>query len=178
MSEVCLARIVRPWGRRGEVRAAVLTDFPERLLKLRRVLLGGGKKEPQPAVIRSARLEPSRRFAVFHFEGCDSIEAAGRLVGLDVQIPLAERAPLPPGTYYVNDLVGCEVLEPGGRRLGRVRDVQATGEEMPGTPILSVDTPSGELLVPMAAEICREIDLEKRRIIVELPEGLGDLNRE
>ena len=103
---------------------------------------------------------------------------AGRLVGLFVQIPLAERAPLPPGTYYVTDLTGCQVVEPGGRVLGRVRDVQGTGEATRGTSILVVDTPSGELLVPMAAEICREIDLEARKIVVVLPEGLGELNRE
>ena len=66
MSEVSLARIVRPWGRRGEVRAAVLTDFPDRLLKLRRALLGDGKSEPRAIAIRSCRLEPSRRFAIFH----------------------------------------------------------------------------------------------------------------
>jgi 16S rRNA processing protein RimM len=178
VSEVSLARIVRPWGRRGEVRAAVLTDFPDRLLKLRRALLGDGKSQPRAIAIRSCRLEPSRRFAIFHFEGCDSIEAAQPLVGLYVQIPLAERAPLPPGTYYVTDLTGCQVVEPGGRVLGRVRDVQGTGEATRGTSILVVGTPRGELLVPMAAEICREIDLEGRKIVVVLPEGLGELNRE
>jgi 16S rRNA processing protein RimM len=178
VSEVSLARIVRPWGRRGEVRAAVLTDFPERLAELRDVLLGNGRSAPRPAVIRSCRIEPSRRFAVIHFEGCDSIEQAERLVGLDVQIPLDQRAPLPPGSYYVTDLVGCQVLDPGGRVLGRVRDVQATGETIEGTPIVVVDTPGGELLVPLAAEICREIDLKARRIVVVLPEGLGQLNRE
>ncbi len=99
-------------------------------------------------------------------------------MGLYVQIPLAERAPLPPGSYYVSDLIGCEVVEPGGRVLGRVRDVETTGETTRGTSILVVATPNGELLVPMAAEICREIDLEKRRIVVVLPEGLRELNRE
>jgi 16S rRNA processing protein RimM len=178
VNEVSLARIVRPWGHRGEVRAAVLTDFPERLVELRRVLLGDGKSEPRRAVIRSARLEPSRRFAVIHFEGCDSIDDARRLVNLYVQIPFADRAPLPPGRYYVGDLINCDVVEPGGRVLGRVRDVEATGETTVGTPVVIVDTPKGELLVPLAAEICREIDLEKRRIVVVLPEGLEELNRE
>ncbi|MDE3137123.1 MAG: 16S rRNA processing protein RimM [Acidobacteriota bacterium] len=178
MNEVSLARIVRPWGHRGEVRAAILTDFPERLLRLRRVLLGDGRGEPCAAIIRSCRLEPSRRFAVLHFEGCDSIDDARRLVNFYVQIPLAEREPPPPGSYYVGDLMGCEVVEPGGRVIGRVRDVQATGETTAGAPLVIVDTPEGELLVPLAAEICREIDLEKRRIVVALPAGLGDLNRE
>lgn len=173
-----MARIVRPWGRRGEVRAAVLTDFPERLVKLGDVLLGGANRVPRHARVRSCRLEPSGRFAIFHFEGSDSIGDAERLVGLDVQIPVSERAPLPDGSYYVDDLVGCEVRETAGRVLGRVREVEPTGEAARGTPVLVVETASGELLVPLAAEICREIDLASRRILVRLPEGLGELNRE
>ncbi len=176
---ISLARIVRPQGRRGEVRAEVLTDFPERLPQLRHALLGGNG-EPRAVAILSCRLEPSRRFAVFHFEGSQSIDDAERLVGLEVQVPISERAPLPSGSYYISDLVGCEVFEAGADEpLGRVRDVQKTGEETAGTPILVVDSATGgELLVPLAAEICREIDTEKRRIVVTLPEGLAELNRE
>ena len=177
MTGISLARIVRPQGRRGEVRAAILTDFPDRLLELRRAYLSGGAGEPRAVAIRSCRLEPSRRFAIFHFEGSDSIDEAERLVGLDVQVALSDRLPLPRGTYYVGDLVGCQVVDRGGV-IGRVSDVQPTGEETPGTPLLVVETPAGELLVPLAAEICREIDTEARRIVVELPEGLGELNRQ
>ncbi len=161
------------------MRARVLTDFPDRLTRLREALLGG-RGTPRPAVIRSCRIEPSRRFAVFHFSGCDSIEDAERLVGCEVQVPASRRQPLPPGTYYAGDLVGCEVIESGaGRRWGRVREVQATGEEVAGAPILVVERDDGgELLVPMAAEICTEIDLAGRKIAVLLPEGLAELNRE
>jgi len=117
--------------------------------------------------------------AVFHFEGSQSIDDAKKLIGFEVQIPLADRTPLPAGSYYVSDLVGCEALEKGsGRLLGRVTGVQFTGEKTPGTPLLVVETPQGELLIPMASDICREIDAASRRIEVALPEGLGELNRE
>jgi 16S rRNA processing protein RimM len=176
---VSLARIVRPQGRRGEVAAAVLTDFPERLLKLRRAFLWDGSSEPRPVQIRSCRLEPSRRVAVFHFEGSDSIDDAKRLVGLEVQIPIEDRLPLPPGSYYITDLIGCDVFAPGSATpLGRVSDVQPTGDKTPGTPLLVIQTPGGELLVPLAVEICREINPAGRRIVVVLPEGLAGLNRD
>lgn len=179
MTRVSLARIVRPQGRRGEVRASVLTDFPERLLSLRRAFLWDGAGEPRSVAILSCRLEPSRQTAVFHFEGSHSIDDAKKLVGLEIQIPLAERAPLPAGSYYISDLTGCEVFEhASGLLLGRVADVQLIGEETPGTPLLLVETPQGELMVPLAAEICREIDTTRRRIVVLLPEGLEKLNRE
>jgi 16S rRNA processing protein RimM len=95
-----------------------------------------------------------------------------------VQIPFAERMQLPSGTYYVTDLIGCEVREKNGAMVGRVRDVQFIGEGLAGTPILAVDSPRGELLIPLAQEICVTIDVAARRIEVVLPEGLLELNRD
>jgi ribosomal 30S subunit maturation factor RimM len=59
--------------------------------------------------------------------------------------------------------------------LGQVRDVYFPGDGQPGTPLLALDTPQGELLVPLAEDICKKIDLFARRIEVLLPEGLRDL---
>lgn len=171
---VTLARILRPHGRHGEVAAEILTDFPERLKSLREVFLSDGATSRRMAV-RGCALHKGQ--ALFHFEGCDSISAAERLRGLEVQVPLAERVPLPAGRHYVTDLMGCEICERGTReRLGVVRDVQFTGEETVGTPLLVVETPRGELLIPFAEEICIRIDSAVRRIEVALPDGLRELN--
>ena len=174
-----LARVLRPHGRRGEVAAEILTDFPERLTKLASIELWDGRSEPRHARVRSCWLSHSRGGqAIFHFEGVDSIDDARKIVGLEVQIPLSQRVPLPSGSYYVTDLIGCQVRERGGASLGRVSDVQTTGEAVAGTPILVVGTEQGELLVPLAAEICVSVDLAAQSIEVILPEGLRDLNRE
>jgi 16S rRNA processing protein RimM len=180
---VTVARILRPHGRRGEVAAEILTDFPERLTRLAGVELWDGRppgvaQGPRRVAVRSCRLTQSRGGqAIFHFEGADSILDAEKLVGLEVRIPFAKRMPLPSGSYYVTDLIGCEVWERGGVAIGCVRDVQATGEGVAGTPILVVDSPQGELLVPLAREICVRVDVEARRIELILPEGLRELNR-
>ena len=172
-----MARILRPHGRRGEVAAEILTDFPERLKALQAVFLWDGNSEPRQIIVRSCWLSLSRGGqAIFHFEGTDSISQAEKLVGLEVQIPLKERAPLPAGSYYISDLTGCEIADTGGRRLGTVSDVQFTGEEVAGTPILVVDSPRGELLIPLAQDICVRVDTASRRIEVILPEGLQELN--
>ncbi len=171
-----LARVVRPRGIRGEVAATILTDFPERLTKLREVWLWDGRSEPRRAEILLCRLSTSRGgHAIIHFAGVDSIEGAEKLRGLEVQVPLSSRTPLPASSYYISDLVGCEVWERGVKlgevRLGVVKNVQQVG-----TPVLEIDTPDGELLVPLAQEICTKIDTAARRIEVTLPEGLRDLN--
>jgi 16S rRNA processing protein RimM len=174
---VTLARIVRAHGRHGEAAAEILTDFPERLLALREISLAGENRPRRPARVLACRLSPSRGGqAIFRLDGVDSIEAAAALVGLEIQVPIAERLPLPAGHYYITDLVGCEVWE-AGESLGRVRDVQTAGAGAAGTPVLAVETPAGELLIPLAEEICRRIDTGARRIEVVLPEGLRELNR-
>lgn len=178
---VTLARILRPRGRRGEVAAEILTDFPERLTKLKSVLLWDGRNSPREAGIRRCWLSESRGGqAIFHFEGCDSISDAEKLVALDVQVPLQERFVLPVGNYYVTDLIGCDVFEmrrpAEDAKIGRIAAVQFTGEEISGTPNLVLESPEGELLIPLATEICKRIDITARRIDVVLPGGLLELN--
>jgi 16S rRNA processing protein RimM len=173
-----VARVLRPHGRRGEVATEILTDFPDRLTRLNHIYLSGGAAEPRQVNVRGCWLSQSRGGqAIFHFEGCDSISDAEKLVGLEVQIPIADRVPLPGGSYYVSDLIGCKVFDCDGREIGPVRDVQFTGEDTPGTPLLVIEAPEGELLVPLAQEICTRVDLAGRSIDVNLPDGLRDLNR-
>ena len=173
-ADITLARILRPWGRRGEVAAEILTDFPERIRSFRSVLLFDGRNPPRSVGLRSCRLHLGQ--AVLHLEGIDSISDAERLRGLEVRVPLSERAPLPAGRYYISDLVGCEVWESAQdfqTRLGTVKNVDGSGDAFH----LVVESAAGEVLIPMAAEICTKIDISARRIEVCLPEGLRDLNR-
>ena len=185
-----MARILRPHGRRGEVACEILTDFPHRFKSLKSVELIGVRGDgylgvPRRVAVRSCWISHSRGGqAIFLFEGSNSISEAEKLVGLDVQIPLSERMTLPSGSYYITDLAGCEVREAlasspavqSGSTIGRVRDVQTTGEGVSGTPILVVDSPAGELLIPLAQDICVRVDTAARVIEVVLPEGLRDLN--
>ena len=106
------------------------------------------------------------------------MDDARKLVGLEVQVPLADRVKLPAGSYYISDLVGCAVREKHGGDVGLVRDVEIHGDVISGTPNLVVDTARGELLIPLAQEICVNVDLAARQIEVVLPEGLRELNLE
>jgi 16S rRNA processing protein RimM len=173
---VTLARILRPRGLRGEVAAEILTDFPERLTKLREVWLADGQNAPRRVAVQRCWLSPGRGGqAVFHFADINKIEDAENLRGLEIQVPLEQRARLEAGNYFVSDLVGCEVWEAGASSsLGSVRDVEFPGG---AAPLLAIHTDQGEVLVPLAAEFCVHIDVKAKRIDVSLPEGLRDLNR-
>jgi 16S rRNA processing protein RimM len=193
---VLVARILRARGNKGEVAAEILTDFPERLTRLQEVFVGlaDGKNEPRRMPLKSCWLSQNHRGqAVFHFDGVNSISEAEKFRGLEVLLPFAQRVTLPAGQYFVSDLIGCSVFESPASPpivssspcalaeapalLGTVRGVQFPGEGISGTPLLEVETSRGDILIPLAVDICTKIDTNARRIDVVLPEGLRDLNQ-
>lgn len=190
---VLVARVLRPRGNKGEVLAELFTDFSARFRSVRQMYLRSGQSGPRPAVLKNFWVDRNHpEHGIFHFEGCASIDGAEKLRGLDVLLPFADRVQLSDGNYFVSDLIGCIIFEIPRQStklaspacameeapcvIGTVRDVFFPGEGTAGTPLLQVETPAGELLLPLAVDICRSIDVAARRIDVTLPEGLRDLN--
>jgi 16S rRNA processing protein RimM len=170
---LAIARVVKPQGRRGEVSAEILTDFPARFAELRRVFLESPGQTPQPAEVEKAWQHKGR--VVLKFSGVDSIEDASRLRGRHVLIPQEERMPLPAHHYYRWELQGCRVFrEREGVRgeIGRVTEVEPTG----GVEVLRVSTRQGEVLIPLAQAICTRIDTRAKTIVIDPPEDLLELN--
>lgn len=152
--------------------AELHTDFPERLAE-RRLLFAldeGGRR-------RQLELEshwPHKGGVVLKFGGVDTISLAEALVGCEIQVPRAERVPLPQGQAYVSDLLGCVLFDLGrGARIGVIEDVQFGAGE---APLLVVRTGSRELLLPFAAEYLENLDVAQKRVEMWLPEGLLDLD--
>lgn len=179
---IAIARIIKPQGRRGEVSSEILTDFPERFGKLGKVFLADPRSdshaEPRAVVLEKAWLHKDR--VVLKLAGVDSIGQADSLREFGVMIPYEERIRLPTGSYYTAELEGCRVMTapPGaGFEIGTVTAVEPTG----GVPLLRV-TPhadegrSNEILIPLAQEICREINTETGLIVIDPPGDLLDLN--
>jgi 16S rRNA processing protein RimM len=162
---VTVAVLGRTRGNRGEITAYSLTSKPERFESLREVWLFGAGEKHQ---VESTWFHD--KTLIFKFLGVDTISDAEKLSGSEVRIPITERVALEPGEFFESDIVGCEVLDRRtGKSLGRVSAWQDGG----GAGVLEV----GKLLIPFARSICVEIDPAARRIAVELPEGLEDLNR-
>lgn len=166
---VLVGRIVRPHGIRGEVVVAPETDFVEERFRPGARLwirsAGGGEQ----LTIGAARLRQGR--PIVAFAGRSRIEDVERFVGQELRVPESALRPLEPGLYYRHQLVGCLVEAPSGP-VGTVRRVD--GGRAGG--LLVVDGALGEILIPLAADICVEIDLTGRRIRVSPPPGLLELN--
>jgi 16S rRNA processing protein RimM len=172
-----LARIRRTQGRKGELFADLLTDFPEKFAQRPRLWL---LREDAPTA-------PAREFTlahhwmhkggiVLHFSRIDSITAAEALLGLIVAIPLEQRAPLPDGEAYIADLIGCALFDVSPAQaalIGEIEDVDRTAGPV---ALLVVRGTDGEILVPFAKSYLRKIDVAAKRVEMDLPEGLTSLN--
>jgi 16S rRNA processing protein RimM len=194
---VWLAKIRRPQGRKGEVLAAVLTDFPEKFQERKQLWLlsdaGGARESARPAELAHAWLHKGSgsQDIVLHFVGVNSISEAEALAGLIVALPREERAALGEDEYYAGDLMGCTLVDVASqpeRIVGLIEDVD---RESGPVPLLIVgtkagggggkdpgekDSGNGELLIPWAKAYLRCVDFATKRVEMALPEGLLDLN--
>lgn len=168
---ISLGRVCRAQGLDGGLRIAILTDFPEHLASIREasLLFPGGERLD----VTIERVRISGEVAVIHTSAARNRTEAERLAGCEVMVPRSEAWPLPEGSYYHFDLVGCEVtLAASGLRVGSVAAVRDSG-----TTLLDVvDESTGRsVLVPFCGEICRNIDMAARRIQIDPPAGLLEL---
>ena len=163
---VAIAKIVKSRGLRGEVSADVLTDFPERFENLESViaLLPDGTR--RDLKIEDFRFQKNR--ILLTFEGIDSIEAAEELRGCEICIPETEAVALEEDEFFDWQLEGCAVETIEGEKLGFVKELMRTG----GTEILVVEGEKKEFLIPFAASVCTEVDIENKLIRIDAPEGL------
>jgi 16S rRNA processing protein RimM len=174
-SWVLLAHIVRPQGRRGEVLADILTDFPERFPQRKRLFLrppGPG----QPLAMRETRVESHwlhKGRVVLKFSQVDTMTEAENLRGFDVLVPREERVPLEGDSVYVSDLIGVKVIDVrrgGSVEAGEIADVEPEGT---GPAMLVIRTQRGvEVLIPFVRAYLRKLDVEGKRLEMDLPEGL------
>ena len=165
---VLVGRIARPHGLRGQVVVNPETDFPERRFAPGSVLWIDLDDGPTAMTVRDFRLQGGR--PVIGLEGTSRIEDVESWGGRELRVPETTLAVLPEGVYYEHQLVGCAVETTDGHPVGTVSRVEGGG------PRLVVTGPRGDILVPLAQEICVDIDVAARRIRVAPPDGLLELN--
>ncbi len=165
-----VGRIARVHGLRGQVVVNPETDFPESRFEPGHTVYREQDGQPQAMRVTSLRLHRGR--PIVGFEGIESIDEAEPLAGTELRVPTAALETLPPNVFYVHDLVGCRVETRAGAAVGTVERVEGEG----GASRLAVATADGEVLVPLAADICERIDIAGKLIVIEPIEGLLDLN--
>lgn len=139
-----------------------ISDDPRRFDAGSRLLHEDGR-----ALVVATTRSHRDRFLV-KFEGFDDRTAAETLRGA-LYVPADEARGLQPREFWERDLQGLEVVH---ARTGAVVGTVAYVMEGPAQDLLAVDTPAGERLVPLVADIVVEVDVGERRVTIDPPEGL------
>ena len=156
-----VGRILAPWGRKGEVKVEVMTDYPDRFASGRVLYLDG-----RPLRIEESR--PHRQHLLVKLATIDSIDDAEKLRAHPLTIPSSELRPLGDDEYYAFQIVGLKVSTTQGRYVGEVTDVMATG----GNDVYVVRAGSREVLIPAIDDVVKSVDLDAGEMVIEAVEGL------
>ncbi len=160
-----VGRVLGGRGLSGEIKVEIMTDFPDRFHSLSRVYLG---EEARPYTVEKVRLRQDNRQVFLKLKGCSDRDAAQKLRGQLVQIPIEEAMPLGEDQYYIYQILGLIACTTEGERLGVVREVLFTGSN----EVYVVQDGEREILIPALEDVVLEVDLEKKQLVVELPAGL------
>jgi len=168
---IAVGRVLRPWGRHGAVVVQPLTHDPDRFHTLRRVFVRDGDTiiEHPVGQVRFDRLGR----AIVQLASIASISSAEELRGAELLVPEKDASPPPTDAYFNHDLVGCDVTTASGDGLGQVVKIVETD----GANLLVVRDRGEEIMIPAARSIVVEVDVSARRIVVDPPIGLIELNR-
>jgi len=165
-----VGRIARAHGLLGQVLVNLETDFPDERFRPGSELFIARAGRIEGLTIATARFHRAR--PIVGFAGVQTIDDAEALAGCELRVPVDRLAALPPDTYYRHDLIGCRVETTKGEALGVVSDVEGT---MAGSRLV-VEAAGAEVLIPLAADICTVVDPGSKRIVIDPPEGLIDVN--
>ena len=163
-----VGRVARAHGIGGHVIVNPETDFMDDRFRTGRVMVVGPADHAREREIVESRFHQGR--PIVRFSGIDTMNDAEALAGADLWLHEQDVEPLPAGTFYRHDLVGCDVVDTGGARVGTVTAVDGSLDRS----YLVVD---GHTLIPLVGDICVAIDIAARRVTVDPPEGLIELNR-
>lgn len=166
LGDLHIGTVVGAHGIKGYLKVVSFAENSEPFSPDRQVYVETDKGGQKAYTVRDCRLH--KKALRIAFEGIDTREAAEALVGARLFINRAELPELEDDTWYWQDLIGLAVYE-GDTCIGRVDNIFATG----ANDVLVVkNEDAAERLIPVIESIVRQIDLEKRTIQVNLPEGL------
>jgi 16S rRNA processing protein RimM len=166
MDLIAIGRISKPIGTRGRMKIFPLTDDNLRFAGLKSVWIGNNTKEAERRNINLVQADA--RQVVVDLEGIQTPEEVNKLKDRYLFIPKEQAVELQAGTYFIDDVIGCEVITEENERIGIVSDLLA----LPANDMWIVRNGSKEFLIPAVKSIIRKVDVKMKRITIKAIEGL------
>lgn len=168
MDQLALGRIVATHGVAGWLRLRLFNPQGRTLYSAAEVELAQGEDR---LTLELDQAKPHGGVVLLKLRGIDDMDAAQELVGRQVSVRQEALAPLGGSEYYYEEVVGFEALDAQGERIGTVTRVWPR----PGGDLLVVAGPAREHLIPAVREFIREIDVVRRTVTIDAPDGLLEL---
>ncbi len=165
---IAVAKITKSVGIKGLVQVELLSHEADRLLSLKRVFIGKAESNARPAIVETAEKRP--RGAVVKFRAVEDRTGADELRGLWVFVQDDQSIPAKKGSYFIHEVVGLKTVSEEGTEFGVVTDVVT----LPAGDAWVVKIGDREVLVPAVKEFIRDVDLQSRRVVIRLIEGMAE----
>jgi 16S rRNA processing protein RimM len=163
-----VGKIIRSQGKRGELKIKLFSGLSFKPSCLKVYLRRKGFEEE----FEVEYLKPYKNYHLLKLKGIDSLTQSNELVGLEILGPEEIFEPLEKGHYYQFQLIGCTVLTKDRRRVGSVKGLLSIKD----SSLLIIEEGKREIFIPFTQAICLEVNLEKKEILIDPPQGLLDLN--
>lgn len=163
---IIIGKIVSTQGNKGEVKVIPLTDSIDRFDKLTDVFIREGNIEK---LLKINNLKTKKNAVILKFEDIDNIEKAKILVPSFLKVKRSNAVKLPKDTYFIFDIIGLEVYTNQNELLGKVDNIISTGSN---DVYLVKNKNKKEILIPAIREIIKNIDVKKKRITINMVDGL------
>ncbi len=160
-----LGKIVKAVGIKGEVKLLSYSDDPYRYERLKNLIVGN-----MESTVKSVRVKD--RQPIIKLEGIDDRNKAEELVGVSVFMWAEDLEKLPKGQYYIRDLIGAFVFD---KKLGYIGKVEEVYTDRPQQLYKLSSEEHGEVYFPWVKDFILSVDVEKKEINVDLPEGILDV---
>jgi len=168
MELIAIGRIAKPIGTRGEVKILPFTEDKQRFSDLQSVWVGENEVAAEQRDIEVVRIDAKQ--VVLTLRGVDTVEKAAKFRDHYVFVPKANIAQLRTGSYFVDDVIGCEVVTEEQNHIGKVIDLLS----LPTQDVWVIRNGAKEILIPAVKAIIRHVDVEQKRITIHALEGLLD----
>ena len=163
---IIIGKIVSTQGNKGEVKVIPLTDSIDRFKRLTDVFIGGKNNR---RLLKIDNLRIDKNVVILKLKEVESIEKAKMIVGSFLEVKKCDTIRLPKDSYFIFDIVGLKVYTDENELLGKVEDVINTGSN---DVYIVKNKDKKEILIPAIREVVKNIDLKRKRIIINVIDGL------
>ena len=163
-----LGRIIKPYGKKGELSVILDTDTPEKYNNLKSVFIDL-KGNLIPYIVNKINIKNNR--AVIKLEDVSTPEIAALFVNAGIYLPLNMLPKLSGNKFYYHEIIGFTVVDKKHGNIGKVEKVL----DLPQQAIIQAKYKDKEILIPVTDEIIKKINRKKNQIEIEAPEGLIEI---